>query len=387
MVGAGQLARMTHQAAIDLGVDLVVLATSEHEPAVRSGATTLLGRPDDRAALHQLAARCDVVTFDHEQVPADLVAELAASGHRVGPSGEALRLAQDKLLARVLLAEAGLPVPDATGLGDDVEREVAAFAEATGWPVVLKARSGGYDGRGVEVVGAPDQLPAALARLGAVPQGAGSPPPVTLARPLLVEAHVPIALELAILGVRTVRGSWVAYPPIATVQVDGICHELVMPAPIPDDVAERAGRLARTLADGIGAVGVIAVELFLTTDGALVVNELALRPHNSGHATIEAAATSQFQNHLRAVLDWPLGSTELRAPAAAMVNVLGDPGGADPRHHLDAALAVGGASVHLYDKSPAPGRKLGHVTALGARADEALAVARRAARALQGDHR
>ena len=371
MVGGGQLARMTHQAAIDLGIELLVLARSERDAAVSAGSRALFGEPDSPSALAELADRCDVVTFDHEHVPAELAVQLARSGHIVRPAGSALKAAQDKLFARELFRSAGFPVPAYRGLGADVRTEVERFAAEHGWPVVLKARSGGYDGRGVEVVAGLDDLDAAVR---GIAPGA-----------LMVEAHVAIAQELAVVGARTPSGLWTAYPPVATFQVDGTCREAVMPAPVDPPVAARAERLARSLADSIDAVGVFVAELFVTSSDQLVINEVALRPHNSGHATIEAAVTSQFHNHLRAVLDWPLGDTALRAPAAAMVNVLGGPTGVDPRDHLAEALAVGGASVHLYAKDAAPGRKLGHVTALGSTVERALGVARRAAAALAGE--
>jgi len=369
MVGAGQLARMTHQAAVDLGVHLEVLADGDADPAVAAGAPFRTGDPASWPALAELAARCDVVTFDHERVPADLVDALAAAGHRVRPGGRALRLAQDKLLARTVLEAAGFPVPAFRGLGGDPVAEVHACGAEWGWPVVCKTVGGGYDGRGVAMVG-PDDVARVLAD----------------ARPgtWMAEAAVDIALEVAVVGVRTPSGRWAAYPLVETVQVDGICRELVMPARVPDGLAARATALAKSVADGIDAVGVVAVELFVTPSGDLVVNELAVRPHNSGHATIEGCVTSQFENHLRAVLDLPLGSTALVAPAVATVNVLGPDDGSDPRARLADALAVEGARVHVYGKRAAPGRKLGHVTALGPDHGAALDVARRAAAALDG---
>jgi 5-(carboxyamino)imidazole ribonucleotide synthase len=364
MVGGGQLARMTHQAAIDLDVELVVLAASEDDPAVRAGATALFGAPGDRDALHRLAERVDVVTFDHEHVPAELAVELAEAGAHVYPRGEALLVAQDKLAARQAFARVGLPVPAFSSLGSPVRPAIQSFAAEHGWPVVVKARRGGYDGRGVAVLDGPGQDEAL----------AGMP-----GDSFLVEACVDVVQELAVVGVRSPSGNWASYPLVATVQNDGICRELVTPAPVDDDVARRADALSRSIAEGIDAVGIVAVELFLKASGELVLNEIALRPHNSGHATIEAAATSQFHNHLRAVLDWPLGDTSLRAPAAAMVNVLGAPDGSDPRRRLSEALSVPGAAVHLYGKAPSPGRKLGHVTALAGNAEDALETARRCA--------
>jgi 5-(carboxyamino)imidazole ribonucleotide synthase len=363
MVGAGQLARMTQRAAIDLGVHLTVLATAEDEPAVRAGASHLLGQPDDPAALARLAELVDVVTFDHELVDPGALATLSGRGVPIRPSPSALRVAQDKLIARETFAALGLPGP-AHRLATDSEG-VAELVAAVGWPLVAKARTGGYDGRGVRVV-------ADHAALAAVLAGGGA---------WLVEQRVDIASEIAVLIARRPGGEQVVYPVVETHQQDGICHELVMPARIPAATAARAVALATRLAEGIDAVGMLAVELFIGTDGALGVNEIALRPHNSGHATIEGCATSQFTNHLRAVLDWPLGSTALTAPYAVTVNVLGVDT-SDVAARLPRALAIPGAQVHLYGKTSRPGRKIGHVTVLGEDAELALASARAAATAL-----
>lgn len=370
MVGGGQLARMTHQAAVDLGISLEILAQSATDPAVLAGARHVLGPPGSLDALRSLADRCDVVTFDHELVPTEYLEALQAAGYAVRPRAEAFRLAQDKLLARRALDQAGFAVPPHRPVeGGDLDA-VKSFADRWGWPIVIKSCRGGYDGRGVHLVHDLDDSRDLLA----------SNPPGGW----LVEAHVPIACELAVLVARSPSGETAAYPVVETHQQDGMCRELVMPARVPDDVADAATRLATSVADGIDATGILAVELFLTPAGDLIVNELALRPHNSGHATIEATVTSQFQNHLRGILDWPLGSTEMVAPAAATVNVLGPPSGDDPARHLAAALSVPGARVHLYAKHARPGRKLGHVTALGADQAEALDTARAAARLLLG---
>lgn len=353
MVGGGQLARMTHQAAIALGVDLVVLAAGEDEAAALSVGSVQLGDPADLDALRGLAADCDVVTFDHELVPNDHIRALEEEGVVVRPGASAKLAGQDKRYARELLSSAGLPVPRFAV----VERpeDAAAMAAEVGWPLVLKARRGGYDGRGVLVADGPDDVGEALA-------GGGE---------WLAEAHVDIERELAQIVVRSPSGESVAYPLIETVQSDGICVEAMTPAGVGEGEAEACARMATEIAELTGAVGVLAVEIFLAESGELLINELALRPHNSGHLTIEACETSQFENHLRAVLDWPLGSPALRAAAAVMTNVLGSDGG-DPAHHVAGALAVPGAHPHLYGKRPGPGRKLGHVTAVGSD----LAVAR-----------
>jgi 5-(carboxyamino)imidazole ribonucleotide synthase len=244
---------------------------------------------------------------------------------------------------------------------------VEAFAGKHGWPVVLKGRSGGYDGRGVHVL---DDLEGARRFL----SDETSDPEVHW----LVEEHLDLTAEFAVLLARSPSGNVAVYPPIATLQVDGICRELSIPADLPERIVASANRMAVSVIDGIDAIGICAVEFFCTRDGRLLLNELALRPHNSGHVTMEACRTSQFHQHLRAVLDWPLGSTDLISPAAT-VNIIAGPEAVDPLTRLPAALAVPGASIHLYQKSPRPGRKLGHVTALGSTVDEALATARSAA--------
>jgi 5-(carboxyamino)imidazole ribonucleotide synthase len=365
IVGAGQLARMILPAATALDVPVTVLAAGPEDAAVRAGARAVFGSPDDLGALEALAERSDVLTFDHEVIPPRHLRALEDAGRVLRPPPHANLFAQDKAHQRRGLADAGLPVPAfAVASAPD---EIVAFGEERGWPVVAKRPRGGYDGRGVWVLDGPASARAAW-------QAAGGP--------LLVEDHVELERELAVLVARRLGGEAVAYPPVETVQQGGMLRESLAPAPGGEGVGARAAELGLRVAGLVGAVGILAVELFVTRGGRLLVNELALRPHNSGHWTIEGAATSQFENHLRAVLDWPLGSTEARAPAVATVNVVGGPDGRDPREALGTALAVAGAHVHLYGKTPRAGRKLGHVTALGADAEAARAVARRAARAL-----
>lgn len=361
MVGAGQLARMTHRAAIDLGIHLEVLALRDDEPAPLAGAPYQLGAPEDLSAMTALAEAVDVVTLDHELVPSAHLETLARAGHVVRPGPAALRFAQDKLHARRELARLGFPVPAFVDVGD--VSDVAGFADEHGWPVVLKARVGGYDGRGVEIASDVEQAAAVLAAGGA----------------WLAEALVPIATEVAVVTARRPSGGHATYPVVETVQAGGICVELVMPARVHAAAAAAAIDLADRIADAIGVAGILAVELFITPDDDVVVNEVATRPHNSGHASIEGSTTSQFVNHLRAVLDWPLGDTAMRAPVAATVNLLGGPVPTDLAERLPFALADPRVHVHLYGKEPRPGRKIGHVTVLGDDAEEALAAARRAA--------
>ncbi|MEU8188505.1 5-(carboxyamino)imidazole ribonucleotide synthase [Micromonospora carbonacea] len=366
MVGGGQLARMTHQAAIALGQSLRVLAQAPDDGAALVAADVQYGDHTDLAALRTFAKGCDVVTFDHEHVPTEHIRALAAEGVKLFPPADALLHAQDKRVMRERLGELGAPNPAWRPVADPAD--LVAFGDAQGWPVVLKAARGGYDGRGVW----PVDDAAQAAELATTLLAGGTP--------LIVEERVALRRELAVQVARSPFGQVAAYPVVETVQVGGICVEVLAPAPgLPEELAVAAQQLAIDLATALGVVGLLAVELFETPAG-LVVNELAMRPHNSGHWTIEGARTSQFEQHLRAVLDYPMGDTSLAAPVVVMANVLGgQPGGIsiDERlHHLFAAEP--GAKVHLYGKQVRPGRKIGHVTVLG---DDLADVRARAARA------
>jgi 5-(carboxyamino)imidazole ribonucleotide synthase len=362
MVGGGQLARMTHQAAISLGQSLRVLAESPDDGAALVAADVWIGTHTDLAALREFAKGCDAVTFDHEHVPNEHIAALAAEGVMIYPGADAILYAQDKRKMRERLTALGAPVPRWQSVASGAD--IAAFAAEAGWPVVAKATRGGYDGRGVWVLGSP----------------ADADPLLQSGIPLIVEERVPMRRELAALVARSPFGQVAAYPVVETVQRNGICVEVLAPAPgLAEERAVEAQQLAIDLANALGVVGLLAVELF-ETDAGIVVNELAMRPHNSGHWTIEGARTSQFEQHLRAVLDYPMGSTSPVAPAVVMANVLGgQPGGIsiDERlHHLFATDP--GARVHLYGKQVRPGRKIGHVTVVG---DDMVSVRARAARA------
>jgi 5-(carboxyamino)imidazole ribonucleotide synthase len=357
MVGAGQLARMTHQAAIALGQSLRVLAAGTGEPAARVCADVRAGAADDLAAVRAFAAGCSAVTFDHEQVPQDVLRALVADGVTVHPGPDALLFAQDKLVMRTRLSELGAAVPAHRPV--EAPTDVQAFGAEHGWPVVLKAVRGGYDGRGVWML--PEADDALVDEL------------LAAGTPLMVEQAVPLRRELAALVARSPYGQAAAWPVVETVQEAGQCVQVLAPAPdLDDEVATGAQRLALSLAAELGVTGLLAVELFERTDGALLVNELAMRPHNSGHWTIEGSRTSQFEQHLRAVLDYPLGTTTPTAPAVVMANVLGADApvamGVDERcHHLFARFPD--VKVHLYGKAERPARKVGHVTVLGTRLD------------------
>jgi 5-(carboxyamino)imidazole ribonucleotide synthase len=358
MVGGGQLARMTHQAAIGLGLSLRVLAERADDSAAQVAADVEIGAPTDLDALLRFAKACDVVTFDHEHVPADHLTALADAGVTVRPHGAALLYAQDKLAQRRRLEALGMPVPAYAPVEDiaDVER----FAGEHGWPVVLKAVRGGYDGRGVWMLPeAPAELPGTH---------------------VYVEQRVALVSELAVQVARRPGGEARAWPVVETVQEDGICVEVVAPAPrISPALAGEAEQLALGIAEELDVVGLLAVELFASPTG-LVVNELAMRPHNSGHWSIDGAVTDQFEQHLRAVLDWPLGDPTPRAPVTLMANLIGGPQ-TELSQSLPLALAaVPEAHIHLYGKQSRPGRKLGHVTLLG---DDVAALRERAQLAVE----
>ncbi|MEO9223302.1 MAG: 5-(carboxyamino)imidazole ribonucleotide synthase [Mycobacteriaceae bacterium] len=355
MVGGGQLARMTHQAAVALGQSLRVLAVREDDPAALVSPDVVLGEHNDLAALREVASGATALTFDHEHVPQEHLAALVAEGVNVAPPPHALLHAQDKLVMRQRLSALGMPVPPFAAVS--AVADVVAFGAARGWPCVLKAVRGGYDGRGVWLLADAGEAESVVAEQ------------LAAGTPLLVEQRVDFRRELAAVIARSPFGQGAAWPVVQTVQREGICAVVLAPAPELDPgVAEQAEQLALRLAAELGVVGVLAVELFETRQGTLVVNELAMRPHNSGHWSIEGARTSQFEQHLRAVLDYPLGATGMTAPAVVMANILGAADtpamSMDERaHHLFARLPD--AKLHLYGKSERLGRKVGHVTVLG----------------------
>lgn len=368
MVGGGQLARMTHQAAIALGQSLRVLAVSPDDPAAQVCADVVIGSHTDLGALRRAAADTTALTFDHEHVPVELLAALIDDGVTVLPAPQALVFAQDKLMMRRRLAELGAPIPRFVGVEslDDVD----AFAARIGGPIVVKTVRGGYDGRGVVLADDIDTVRAAVR--GYLDDGV----------PVLLEERVAMRRELAALVARSPFGQGAAWPVVETVQRDGICVTVLAPAPgLDDELAAEAEELGLRIAEELGVVGVLAVELFETEQGGLCVNELAMRPHNSGHWTMNGSGTSQFEQHLRAVLDYPLGDTRPLAPVTVMANVLGAP--EPPAMSLDERLhhlfgRIPDAHVHLYGKEERPGRKVGHVNVLG---DAAGVVRERAERA------
>lgn len=366
IVGAGQLARMTCLAAWPLGIRVAVLGAAD-EPAAGCAAALVPGSWQDAAAVAALGRECRVLTLENEFVDAAALAAVEAAGTPVHPRAAAVAVVQDKARQKERLRGAGLPVP--RFVVAERASDVDAAGRDLGWPLVMKSRTLGYDGYGNATCADPAEAREAFPRLD---RGEG----------VLLEEFVPFAGELATMVARSTTGEEAVYPIVETVQRNHVCTEVVAPARIDGDIRARAREIAAAAAHAADGVGVTGVEMFLQPTGAVLVNELAPRPHNSGHYTIEACETSQFENHLRGILGLPLGSVQMRAPAAAMVNILGTRSGpSDP--DVAAALAVPGAHIHLYDKLEVRvRRKMGHVTAMAGGAEEALTIARLAVRAV-----
>lgn len=366
VVGGGQLARMMAQEAIPLGMEMRFMVMSPEDPAAQVASGHMIGSPDSLDDLRRFAERCDVLTFDHEVIDLGALRDLEAHGHLMRPGAGTFATVSDKALMRAALADADIPTPPTTVTRGPDE---AAQIVADQGPQVLKLAHGGYDGRGTFFV----DEPAEAAR---IVEGAAG-------RPVLVEPRLDLRAEIAVIVVQGAAGDPVTYDPVATIQIDGQCRRIDAPADEPAELLDSARHLAQRAARAVDAVGVLAVEMFLTRDG-LLVNELAARPHNTGHHTLDAAATSQFANHLRAVSGLPLGSTTLQSPAVT-ANVIGRNADTDPRDRLAAGLAADpNAHIHLYGKSPRHDRKLGHVTVCDDDLERAAEIAARVVEALGG---
>ncbi len=368
MVGGGQLARMTHEAGIPLGIRFKLLSDTPQDSAAQVVREVVVGDHRDLATLRAFARGCDVITFDHEHVPLAHLRALEAEGVRVRPGPDALAHAQDKAVMRAGLVAIGVPCPRHRVVADPAD--VAAFAaEGEGFPVVLKTARGGYDGKGVWVVGSVEEA--------AAPFRAGVP--------VLAEEKVDFVRELAANVVRSPHGQAVAYPVVESRQVNGVCDTVVAPAPdLPEALALGAEETALRIAKELGVVGHLAVELFQTRDGRILVNELAMRPHNSGHWSMDGAVTSQFANHVRAVLDLPLGDPRPRARWTVMANVLGGDYPDMYAAYLHCMARDPRLKIHMYGKDVKSGRKVGHVNTYGDDLDDVLARARHAADYLRG---
>lgn len=365
ILGGGQLAQMLTQAAVSLGLETAVYDTAGDTPASRLTHHNGVGAWGDREALKAFSADCDVITLENEFVLAEPLRQLEASGVRIYPRPHTLATIQDKFVQKQAMRMAGIPVPHFMAVA--TPQEAALAGEGLGYPFLLKARYGGYDGYGNATVNGPEDIEAAW---------------VKLARPgreLMAEAFVKFERELAVMVVRSRDGASRAYPVVETVQRNHICHIVRAPAAIPKESLARATEIALEAVEAVDGVGVFGVELFETGRGKILYNEIAPRPHNSGHYTIEACVTSQFENHLRAVMGWPLGETTLRSPAV-MVNLLGTRDAPVNAHGIGGGLSVAGAHIHLYGKRESrKGRKMGHITVLADKTETAERIALEAA--------
>ncbi|MGF3055850.1 5-(carboxyamino)imidazole ribonucleotide synthase [Microbacterium sp. YY-01] len=364
VIGAGQLARMMIAPAVELGLEISVLAEAENMSAAL--AATQVGDYRDEQTVRQFATTVDVITFDHEHVPQSVLRALENDGVRVHPGPDALQYAQDKLVMRQRLAELGIPQPEWARVATTTELD--AFIAEHGGRAVVKTPRGGYDGKGVRVVTAAAE---AAEWFEALADGDA----------LLAEELVPFVRELAQQVARRPSGEMAVYPIVETVQRDGVCAEVLAPAPRAGErLAEATAHIGTAIAQGLGVTGMLAVELFETDDQRILVNELAMRPHNSGHWSQDGAITGQFEQHLRAVADLPLGETTPLREWSVMVNILGGPEDGTMAERLPLALGdQPGVKVHTYGKAPRPGRKVGHVTAVGDDLDDTVFAARAAA--------
>lgn len=371
IVGGGQLAKMTAQSALQLGCEIVILERNENSPALAMATEILIGDWDDAENLLKLAEKVDVVGLENEFVDAKALAKLEEAGHRLYPSAKTISLVQDKLIQKQTLQAAGIPMPEFRAVNSC--EDIVQAAEELNWPLVLKARRNGYDGKGNATLRSVDDVKEGWQKL----DGDDG-------RTLYVEAFCTFVKELAVMITRSEQGEVVSYPVVETIQKDHICHTVFAPAQIDDATAAKASEFAKQAVTAIDGVGTIGVEMFLTEDNNIYLNEMAPRVHNSGHYTIEACETSQFENHVRALLGWPLGSSNMINNAAVMVNLLGAENGSGYPTGIEAAVNIPGVNVHSYGKTDSrTGRKMGHITTIGAKLDEAQERAERAAKLIQ----
>lgn len=367
IIGGGQLAKMTAMAAYRLGLRIAIIEHGEESPA---GVMTKLDFPrgwTNNEELERFISASDIITLENEFVAPELL-ERIAERRLVFPAPKTVALVRDKLVQKQTMTAAGIPTPAFAAA--DTPEAIAAFATEHGYPIVVKTRTFGYDGYGNALVRSEQEIIPLWQRF----TGGEHP------RQLMVEGFVRFRMELAVIVARNRRGECVVYPCVQTIQENHICRAVLAPAPIEPSIAEHARSVARASVEAIDGVGVFGIELFLTDEGQILFNEIAPRPHNSGHYTIEACQTSQFENCVRAVCNLPLGSPDMIVPAAVMINLLGERSGSGiPDSPLE-ALQHGHAWIHLYGKKDCRvGRKMGHITAVGPTLDEAFARARAAA--------
>lgn len=360
VIGGGQLAWMMAGAAEKLGITLLVQTPNLTDPAVAIATETVLAPVDDIAATTQLAVQAEVITFENEFVDLEGLASLEAQGVCFRPRLTTLVPLLDKYHQRRYLRELGLPTPQFINLQDHLDPDAIA---QLGFPLVLKARRHGYDGQGTFVIQDLAELEAVWQKLDRAP--------------VLLEAFVPFERELAAIAARGVSGEVVIFPIVETQQVDQVCRRVIAPAELAPQVQAEVEAIARTLLNSLQAVGVFGIELFLTADNQVLVNEIAPRTHNSGHFSLDACVTSQFEQHLRAVSGLALGNPALTSAGAVMVNLLGyETSQSDYAAKRQQLAAIPEATVHWYGKTESrPGRKLGHVTVRLPEASRSAALA------------
>ena len=356
IVGAGQLARMMIEAASPLNINIRLLASSLEDSAALISKNIDLGSPNNERDLRNFAASCDIITFDHELVDLNIIRTLENEGKIINPSSKALNYAQDKLYQRTLFSKNNLPVPEFNEVKN--LEDISDFGKLYGWPMVIKAQTDGYDGRGVWIIHNQTEAKNIFSTAN------------EKSVKLMIEQFVPIEKELSGLIARKENGEFVMYPIVETIQSEGICTQVIAPADIAKTIRSDAETLTKLVAEKISMVGIMALELFLS-EGKLLINEIATRPHNSGHFSIEGTRTSQFENHLRAVINWPLGPAELIHPFVVMSNIIAK-GKTNPKNEIGLSLSnvSSHTKLHMYDKNPRSGRKIGHVTTTGNSLDE-----------------
>ncbi|HXG30552.1 MAG TPA: 5-(carboxyamino)imidazole ribonucleotide synthase [Thermodesulfobacteriota bacterium] len=366
ILGGGQLARMTATAAYKLGLRIAILDPEYDSPAQQVANLNVVGPLNDVSATENLARLSNLITLENEFVDAHILEHLESLGVPVYPTAYTVGLIQDKLLQKRALESHGIPVPPFAGVSS--HDDVLQAGERFGWPLILKTRRNGYDGRGNAFIRGPEDIRSAWEKL----EGER--------RPLLVEGFIEFKKELAVMVVCNLDGETVTYPVVETIQRDHICHIVKAPAEVTSNISKEAGAIAREAVSAVGGIGAFGVEMFLLADGRVLINELAPRPHNSGHYTIEACVTSQFENHLRAIMGLPLGSPSMVKPSAVMINLLGDRDGISTVRGMERALRIPGVNLHIYGKRLCrPNRKMGHITVLADSTDEALEKAFKAA--------
>lgn len=365
IMGGGQLGRMLTIAAKKLKIGTIVLDPTPNSPAGQVADEQVVGDFKDPKQIKKLAKKVDYLTFEIESANAQVLKELKEEGKHVQPQGETLEIIQDKLLQKQFLRTS--KIPTAPFMKIDNEKDLQKAIKIFKYPIVLKARHHAYDGRGNAVIKNSKDIKSALKKL--------------QYKMLYVEKYIPFKKELAIQMARTVDGKIAVYPVVETIQKNNICHIVKATAQVNKNVTSAAKKLAMKTMKALKGAGVFGIEMFLTKDNEVLINEIAPRVHNSGHYTIEACQTSQFEQHVRAVCNLPLGSTKMKTPSAVMINILGDRiGPANPKG-IDKAKGVDGVFVHIYGKfETRPERKMGHITALGKNLGEALKKAETARR-------